>query len=161
MSANLFPATRTVYWPGEFDDVVRQLKGQDADGRVANSHVYRFNTGIMVLAAVLGLREARTRDVGSSRQEISTDTFRAHGLDRYLLLIPLLGRQSVECLRPDQEGELLREFERYAAGGFEVLRGLLSNSSDPSGQAPLQQALLKALEHTPVDDSGMPDILAD
>lgn len=106
----------------------------------------------MLLAATIGLAHNRERDVGPSRQEISTDTFESHRLGNtqsslasLVLLIALIGTQDVELLRPDREAELIRKFERYAAGGFEYLRGALSTSDDVTGQAVIREEIRRAL----------------
>lgn len=62
-----------------------------------------------------------------------------------MLLIPLIGTQDVQLLRPEREDELIRRFERYAAGGFEYLRGALSSSSDSTGQAIIKNEIEQAL----------------
>jgi hypothetical protein len=106
----------------------------------------------VLLAATIGLAHNRERDVGPSRQEISTDTFESHRLGNsqsslasLVLLIALIGTQDVELLRPDREAELIRKFERYAAGGFEYLRGALSTSDDVTGQAVIREEIRRAL----------------
>lgn len=151
---SLFGASRSVYWPGEYADLVNMLKGQDAHGSAAFAPMYRYNTGPIVLAAILGLTHQREKEVGPQRQEISTDTFEAHrfgnaSLASYLFLIPLIGTGDVELLRPEREDELIRKFERYVAGGFEYLRGAMSRSSDSSGQAVIKTEIQRALTTQP------------
>ncbi len=104
-----------------------------------------------MLAAVVGLIHKREREVGTQRQEISTDTFEGQkfgnsSLSSFVLLIPLIGTQDVELLRPDREDELIRKFERYVAGGFEYLRGALSNCSDSTGQTIIRAEIARALQ---------------
>jgi hypothetical protein len=145
----LFSESRAIYWPSEFTDIVNMLKGLDAAGQPSHHALYRFNTGAVVLAAVIGLSRKRERDVGPQRQEISTDTFESQkfgnsSLSAFVLLIPLIGTQDVEMLRPEREDELIRKFERYAAGGFEYLRGALSSSSDSTGQAIIKSEIEQA-----------------
>jgi hypothetical protein len=146
----LFSETRAIYWPAEFSDLVNMLKGQDPAGQPSHQAMYRYNTGAVVLAAVVGLAHKRERDVGSQRQEISTDTFESQkfgnsSLSAFVLLIPLIGTQDIELLRPEREEELIRKFERYAAGGFEYLRGALSRSSDSTGQTIIRKEIADAL----------------
>lgn len=151
---SIFSASRSVYWPGEYADLVNMLKGQDANGSAAHAPMYRYNTGPIVLAAIIGLSHQREKDVGTQRQEISTDTFEAHrfgnaNLASYLLLIPLIGTGDIELLRPEREDELIRKFERYAAGGLEYLRGAMSRSSDSSGQAVIKAEINRAMAMQP------------
>jgi len=146
----LFSETRAIYWPTEFSDLVNMLKGQDASGQPSHQAMYRYNTGAVVFAAVVGLIHNRERDVGSQRQEISTDTFESQkfgnsSLSAFVLLIPLIGTQDIELLRPEREDELIRKFERYVAGGFEYLRGAMSTSSDSSGQMIVKTEIERAL----------------
>jgi len=153
----LLSEQRSIYWPAEFGDLVNMMKGLDASGQLAHDPLYRYNTGPVVLAAVLGLIHNREREVGPQRQEISTDTFETQkfgnsSLSAFVLLIPLIGTQDTELLRPEREEELIRKFERYAAGGFEFLRGAMSTSSDSSGhtivKAEIARALIKYTELT-------------
>ena len=146
----LFFASRSIYWPTEFADLVNMLKGLDPTGAPSHFPMYRYNTGAVVLAAVLGLIHKRERDVGPQRQEISTDTFESQKLGNlslasFVLLIALLGTQDVELLRPEREEELIRRFERYAAGGFEYLRGAMSISSDSTGQSVMKTEIARAM----------------
>jgi hypothetical protein len=146
----LFSETRAIYWPAEFSDLVNMLKGLDPAGQPSHLAMYRYNTGAVVLAAVVGLAHKRERDVGSQRQEISTETFESQkfgnsSLSAFVLLIPLIGTQDIELLRPEREEELIRKFERYAAGGFEYLRGALSRSSDSTGQTIIRKEIADAL----------------
>ena len=85
-----------------------------------------------------------------ARQEISTETFEGHkfgntSLAAYLLLLPLLATKDIELLRPEREDEALRIFERYAAGGFEFLRGAISGSADTTGQSVLAREISSVL----------------
>lgn len=147
-----FSSSQTIHWPTEFAYIVNMLKGLDLNGQPSHDPLYRYNTGPVLLAATIGLAHNRERDVGPSRQEISTDTFESHRLGNtqsslasLVLLIALIGTQDVELLRPDREAELIRKFERYAAGGFEYLRGALSTSDDVTGQAVIREEIRRAL----------------
>ncbi|MDD5247544.1 MAG: hypothetical protein PHY45_01065 [Rhodocyclaceae bacterium] len=151
---SIFSASRTVYWPSEYADLVNMFKGQDSNNNAVHAPMYRYNTGPIVFAAILGLTHQRERDVGPQRQEISTDTFEAHrfgsaSLASFLLLIPLIGTGDIELLRPEREEDLLRRFERYAAGGLEYLRGAMSFSADSSGQRVICAEIQRAMTMQP------------
>jgi hypothetical protein len=153
---SLFSASRSVYWPTEFTDIVNMLKGFDAAGQSSHPPMYRYNTGPVVLAAMIGLFHKREREVGPQRQEISTDTFESHKfgnstLSTFILLVPLIGTQDIELLRPEREDELIRKFERYAAGGFEYLRGAMARTADSTGQSAVMAEIKKAIEA--IDDA--------
>jgi len=147
-----FSSSQTIHWPTEFAYIVNMLKGLDLNGQPSHDPLYRYNTGPVLLAATIGLAHNRERDVGPSRQEISTDTFESHRLGNsqsslasLVLLIALIGTQDVELLRPDREAELIRKFERYAAGGFEYLRGALSMSDDVTGQTVIRNEIARVI----------------
>lgn len=151
---SLFSQSRTIYWPTEFVDLVNMLKGQDPNGSLSHAALYAYNTGPVILAAILGITHRREREVGAQRQEISTDVFERQRLGNstlasFVLLIPLIGTGDLELLRPEREEELVRRFERYVAGGFEYLRGAMSRSSDSTGQAVLRAELQRALTAQP------------
>jgi hypothetical protein len=146
----LFSESRVIHWPAEYGDIVNMLKGLDATGQPSHPALYRFNTGPVVLAAIVGLVYKRERDVGAQRQEISTDTFESQkfgnsSLSAFILLIPLIGTHDLDLLRPEREEELIRIFERYAAGGFEYFRGALSTCSDSTGRTIIKKEIEHAL----------------
>lgn len=138
-----FSKERNVYWSEEFQDVVNLLTGKDDDEETISTSIYQFNTGAMTLAAAMGVKHGRKRELGAGRRkEISTVTFASHRLESYIFLIPLLGNNGdVEILRPENEEELIREFERYAAGGFEVLRGIFDESAGKNPEVVLQSLM--------------------
>lgn len=150
-ATGLFSSSRSIYWPSEYSDIVNILKGQDSTGQASHVGLYRYNTHAIILAAVIGLIHEQERDVGTQRQEISTDTFEAQrignsSLSSYVFLIPLIATQDLELLRPEREDDLLRKFERFAAGGLEYLRGALSVSSDTTGMSILKKEIGQALD---------------
>jgi hypothetical protein len=142
---SLFSKERMVYWPEEFSDVVDLLNGRDQEGRTVGNALYSFNTGAIVLAASLGSREKRVREVGSRRKEISTSTFHSHRLEGYLFLVPLLGNPNLgtDFLRPENEEQVIRDFERYAAGGLEILAGEMEASAGKSVDILVQKLMMK------------------
>lgn len=151
---SLFTAGKTIYWPAEFADLVNMLKGQDSLGKPSHPALYSFNTGAIVLAAIVGLINGREREVGPQRLEISIDIFERQklansSLASYILLIPLIGTNDLELLRPEREDELITKFQRYAAGGLEYLRGAMSRSSDSTGSTVIKAELERAMKHAP------------
>ncbi|MFT3821699.1 MAG: hypothetical protein QM750_29445 [Rubrivivax sp.] len=156
----LFTKERLVYWPEEFSGVVDQLNARTADGKSIGAGLYSFNTGAIVLAAALGVQQGRKREVGSQRKEISTGTFASHHLERYILLIPLLGNNdlTVDALRPENEESLIREFERYAAGGLEYLNGRLEEAAGQSIDMVIQRMATTISRAGPSADE-LPDLM--
>jgi len=134
---------RVIYWPEEYAEVVDLLTGKDREGRSISNAPYSFNTGAIILAASVGLRASRKRDVGSRRKEISTQIFLNHDLESYLMLIPILANPdaATDLLRPENEETTLKEFERYAAGGLEVIAGELESSAGREIELVLQALL--------------------
>ena len=142
-----FEESKTVNWPSEFRDIVNIFKGKDVLGKNTHPAMYDFDTGAIVLAAVIGFIKKREREVGSSWLGIDTSTFEGHKfgnvpLTNYIALIAVLHEKDVDLLREGRESELIRIFERYAAGGLEYLRAAMSRSSDPTGY----QVLFKEVE---------------
>lgn len=156
---SLFSKERLVYWPEEFSEVVDLLNGRDREGRTVGSPLYSFNTGAIVLAASLGAREKRKREVGTRRKEISTGTFLSHELEPYIFLIPLLGDLALgtEFLRPENEEQVIREFEKYAAGGLELLAGEMDASAGKSADVLVQSLMIPSAKDKTA--ANMPDLL--
>lgn len=151
----LFSKDRKVYWPTEFMPEMNLLKGVDDKNQPISNPLFPFFTGALVLAATIGVANKRKREIGNGgRQEIDTSTF-ASGqngrLEKFIFLVPLLGNSplALEFLRPENEEELVREFERYAAGGLEMLRGFFSESAGKSPELIIEGLLRGALQGTP------------
>ena len=50
-----FTKDRSVYWPGEFADVVNTLTGKNTQGVSIGNPLYQFNTGAIAFAASVGI----------------------------------------------------------------------------------------------------------
>jgi dnd system-associated protein 4 len=151
---------RTVYWPGVYAEIVDLLTGRDSNGRQIAGAPFNLNVGVIVMAAALGLRDGRKRDVPSdNRKEISTNTFLGNGLEMYLLLIPILANpeSATDNLRPEHEEEMIREFERYAAGGLEILEGEFERAGASSLEV-VMQGLLTPPQQNHTNRSERPDL---
>ncbi len=156
---NYFSKERVVYWPGEFADVVNYLTGKNADGVSLGNPLYQFNTGAITFAASVGLKHKRKREVGSDRKEITTTTFFGHRLDRHIYLISMLGMElpDVNILRPEQEENVIRDFERYAAGGLEYLRTEFESNPTQSPDMILEK-MFKTISITNISELSLPDL---
>jgi hypothetical protein len=159
--ASLFSKERLVYWPAEFSDVMRQLTGTDEDGKpTGRPAMYAYNTGALTMAAAIGVVNQRTRDVGSERKGIETGIFANHGLEAYIFLVPMLGERepSVDQLRPENEEAALRSFERYAAGGLEILRSELMEHPTQTADYVVEQLITRKKTRSKLD-IGIPRLI--
>ena len=139
-----FSIERSIYWPAEYSEIVKALTGKLADGTpVPGSALYQFNTGAIVFAAAVGLTNERQREIGSDRKEITTTTFTSHELDTYIFLVALLSKKHFDAsfLRSEHEEAVVRIFERYAAGGLEILRRIFDESPTQSVDIVIQRYL--------------------
>jgi hypothetical protein len=142
---SLFSKERNIYWSEEFADVVNQLTGRDSEGRLVSVSLYPFNTGAIALASAVGIKFNRKTEVASDRRkEISTNTFAAHGFEPYIFLVSLVASPSIslDVLRPENEEGLIREYERYVAGGLEILRGEFDASGGQTCDVIVQRLML-------------------
>jgi dnd system-associated protein 4 len=96
-----------------------------------------------VFAAAVGLTNERQREIGSDRKEITTTTFTSHELDTYIFLVALLSKKHFDAsfLRSEHEEAVVRIFERYAAGGLEILRRIFDESPTQSVDIVIQRYL--------------------
>lgn len=157
---SLLTRERSIYWPGAYAEIVDLLTGRDTNGRQIAGAPFNLNVGVIVMAAALGLREGRKRDVPSdNRKEISTNTFLGNGLEMYLLLIPILANpeSATDNLRPEREEEMIREFERYAAGGLEILEGEFERAGASSLEV-VMQGLLAQPNRAPGTTQSRPEL---
>ncbi len=143
--SSTFTQNHIIYWPAEFSNVVDSLKGLNSTGEQIAPATYRFNWGPIMLAASVGLRAKRQRDVTGKKQEISVSTFEGQSLfgqTRLSTLIQMIGlihTNDPEIVRPEREEECCRIFERYVAGGLEILNSKLLGMDDPSGENTLRR----------------------
>lgn len=123
MRNSLFSKEQTVYWPGKYESVVQFLKkAVEDDSKTAP--LFKSNMEVLAFAACVGLRENYPLETDNT-QEISTDTFEREGLGALLFMIPMMAdieNFDLYNLR-DGDGEkvCVKIFERYAAGGLQIL----------------------------------------
>lgn len=131
----LFSFDHNIYWPERYERVMQYL--QNGKGETANEQsLYKLNVEVLVLAACVGLTHDNFVDLPPSemKKEISLGTFISNNLGIYLYLIPMLAQEetNIDFFRTKEgEDKAISIFERYAAGGLEILNAkLLSNSLD-------------------------------
>ena len=149
-----FSKERQIYWLEEFSDIFNQLTGRDETGRTVLPSLYQYNTGVITLAACLGVKNDRKRALGSGRRkEISTSTFASHGLEPYIFILPLLAKHplGIDILRPTHEEDVIHEFEEYACGGLEILRGIYDESAGKSPDLLLQSIITTKEDRVPLE----------
>ncbi len=129
----LFSFEHTIYWPEKYQRVMDYLQNGVGQGENSQS-LYKLNVEVLVLAACVGLEAGNTIDLPSQTKEIALSTFTSNSLSVYLYLIPMLADKdtSIDFFR-NREGEAkaVSIFEKYAAGGLEILNEkLMSNTLD-------------------------------
>jgi dnd system-associated protein 4 len=126
---SLFSFDHTIYWPKKYERIVAYLHNGTGDKQNHQS-LYKSNVEVIVLAACIGLNNQNPVDVPSDRNEINLFTFNSHSLSIYLYLIPLLAQDevSIDFFRnKDGEDRAISIFQRYAAGGLEILNERLAS----------------------------------
>lgn len=131
----LFSFDHTIYWPEKYQRVIDYLQNGVGQGENSQS-LYKLNVEALVLAACVGLEAGNAIDLPPppQRKEIALSTFTSNSLSVYLYLIPMLAEKdtTIDFFR-NKEGEAkaVAIFEKYAAGGLEILNEkLLSNTLD-------------------------------
>lgn len=150
-----FVSQRVARFPSEYGFIMDLLKGNDANGQPSHPPLIRYNTTGMVFAAAVGLLHGRRSELGPERTEVPLEFFESHRLGSSqttlataILLIALLDTQDVELLRPEREVDIVRTFEKLAAGGLSFLRAALSRSTDVTGYAVVRDEVERALRAT-------------
>ena len=129
----LFSFDHTIYWPEKYERVVEYLKNGMGHGENSQS-LYKLNVEVLVLAACVGLDAENSIELPPEKKEIALSTFTSQSLSVYLYLIPMLAEKNttIDFFR-NKEGEAkaISIFEKYAAGGLEILNDkFLSNTLD-------------------------------
>ena len=133
---SLFSHDHTIYWPSKYERVVEFLKN-GTEGKSNIKSLYRLNVEVIVLAACIGLREnnAIQLPANADRKEIALSTFNDNQLGVYIYIIPMLSeeRNNIELFR-NKGGEdiAIAIFQKYAAGGLEILNDRLNTSGHDS-----------------------------
>ena len=132
---SLFLYDHTVYWPAKYDRVVEFLKNGTGEKNNPKS-LYKLNVEVIVLAACVGvINDHPVDEMPSERREIALSTFNEHQLGIYIYLIPLLSdeKNNIELMRNKQGEDLsVSIFQRYVAGGLEILNDRLSSCGHDS-----------------------------
>jgi dnd system-associated protein 4 len=134
-----------VYWPGQYEAVVQYLQKKSTSGTAPGKPVFNSNMEVIAFAACVGLSESHPLQTEGT-QEISTFTFEGKGYGPLLFLIPMLAAPEKFDLYKLRDGEgerdCLKEFERYAAGGLQILHEKYSRA----GLVPSEHFLATILE---------------
>jgi dnd system-associated protein 4 len=144
----IFKKEKTVYWSAEYTEIVNALTGVSDTGEIKNG-MFETNAHVMVFAACFGLNiGGGKRPVSSQRKEISTQTFYSRRLDRYILLIALLGNKEFgqELLKSENDEMLIKEFEGFAGRGFEKLASIFYDSPGKTPEMLIQGELLQIMK---------------
>jgi hypothetical protein len=130
---SLFAHDHSIYWPKKYEPVVKFLQNGTGEGTNPQS-LYKLNVEVIVLAACVGLNAGYAIDVPSDKNEIALSTFNTQSLSIYLYIIPMLSDDEVNIdyfRNKEGEGKAISIFERFAAGGLELLNErLISRSLD-------------------------------
>jgi dnd system-associated protein 4 len=134
---------RSVKRSDKHEEMVRRLAEQPHPA--ANRSVFPTMRELMCFAATLGFEHDKRRPLEGKTQEIDARIFQGNQQAVDLLyLLALAGTKDAEILREDREDDAVTVFEEYANGGFEVLRGWLSEKADDlNGDRAILAALAK------------------
>jgi len=127
---SLFAFDHTIYWPKKYASVVEYLINGIGSGPNTQS-LYKTNAEVLVLAACVGLNDKNAVDLSPEKNEIALSTFNGNSLGIYLYLIPMLSDKEVtiDYFRNEEgENKAITVFERYAAGGLEILNAKFATS---------------------------------
>jgi dnd system-associated protein 4 len=127
----LFTGEHTVYWPAKYESVIKYLKGE-TNASQNHKPLYPLNVHAIVLAACIGISYKNSLRVDNEKKEIPISAFHNNSLSVYLFLIPILSKEIVDLdYFRGREGELqaISIFEKYAAGGLEILNEMLVKRS--------------------------------
>ena len=137
----------------EHADIIQKLMAKNPDTGVA---VFQHIKALQCFAAIVGYDQGRRVKLDRGNTEnIEWHTFENTKHTHYIYLIALAESNDVNILKYNVEtsesspsGEdmdMVRIFEEYANGGFEIIRGWLSKSpGDPYGDKALLVAMEKA-----------------
>ncbi len=127
----------------KYEDMVRQLA--EKPHSIAGRSIFPTMRELMCFAAVLGFEFDKRKPLDSDTNEIDSRIFLNSEVALDLLyLIGLATEKSVDILREENEEEMIRIFEEYAEGGFEILETwLLEKPEDTNGDNAILTALFK------------------
>ncbi len=132
---------RSIYRDKKHSELIEALS-KLKDPRTDRS-VFPTVKALQCYAAVLGFDQGRRQKFDQSHADnIEWHTFNNDGYTHYIYLIALAETKDIEVLRYDEENsdalgfseDMVKIFEEYANGGFNILHGWLNKTpGDPYG----------------------------
>jgi len=142
---------RSVYRNKDFNKIIDKLTERNPVTGVA---VFPTIKALQCFAAVLGFDRKRRVELDRSNIDgIEWHTFSNDKLTRYIFLIALAETKDLNVLKYDESGnnevpqcgDMVKIFEEYANGGFEILSSWLDKTpGDPYGEKAIMVAMSKA-----------------
>ena len=119
---------------------------------------YKTNAGILIAAASIGLIKGIEEDVTGETLTIRTETFDTNRFGQiafsyYVALIVFLHTKDKEIIRDDRDDELIKVFQKLAAGGLSYLKGSLFDraNSDRTGRTVILKEISDSLKKLKVN----------
>jgi len=98
---------------------------------ITNKPIFATQRDFLCFLAVLGYHFGERAPITGKATELDSRVFEGHEQSRDILyLIALSGAKDTNILQPDNEDEMVRIFEEYAASGFKVLERWLKECPD-------------------------------
>jgi hypothetical protein len=149
---------KVIRWPKKYSDIADIILSLNEDGSHEDPYLpfYDNYAGVLIVAASLGFTKSLQEDVGSSSSdtnEIRSDTFERSkfgqiSLSYYMALIVFLHTRDRNMIREDRDDDMVKNFQRLAAGGLSYLRGAVFDraNSDRTGRVILQKEIASAIK---------------
>ncbi|MBX3652366.1 MAG: DNA phosphorothioation-associated protein 4 [Burkholderiales bacterium] len=123
---------RDIRRPDKTEHVVERLTSPQFSE--INVSVFPTIMDLLIFAAGIGLSIDRRTPVPASGKAIPMRIFENNNKDGFIYLLNISLTKDPKCLGSDNDDELVKNFEEYAAGGLEEIENWLNeNATDISG----------------------------
>jgi dnd system-associated protein 4 len=88
-----------------------------------NKAVFPTIKDLLIFAAMVGYEHGQKEDVESEKEEVPLRIFETNHDEMYFYLTAIVESKNPNLFKDKNQAEMLKIFERYAAGGLQTIQG--------------------------------------
>ena len=119
---------RSIRRSKKFEDMIQVLSRQNSEGTT----VFKTIKQLMIFSAMLGFSKQRRTELNPSDgyEDITYETFTTDDSHDYIFLLAVAYEGDASILAEENDEEIVKIFEEYANGGFEIIADWMFQNKD-------------------------------